>query len=54
MCDEGLTQSALGRRTGLGSFWINRFFNHQQANPTIESLERVCEVLGVKLEYKIS
>jgi HTH-type transcriptional regulator/antitoxin HipB len=45
---KGLTQRELGELLGIGDPTVNKYESGKQ-NPTVETLEKIAEVLKVKL-----
>ena len=45
---KGLTQKGLGEKLGIGEPTVSKYESGKQ-NPTVETLQRIADVLGVEL-----
>lgn len=43
----GLTIQQFADATGLGAGWMTRFEKYEEKNPTVNTLERIAEALGM-------
>ena len=50
---RGLTLTEVGRRSGLGTTDLSRLENDSSPNPTVETLLRYAEAIGVELAVTI-
>jgi len=48
---KGWSQRQLARATGLDNSWINRLEGGEKTNISLEGAKKICQVLGVSLDY---
>ena len=47
--DKNLSQTELGRRTGIYREYISRIETNDLPNPTVETIKKITDALGISL-----